>query len=83
MLTGRAVVSVCAEMCVLKMSADPSARGNFSLRRIEKSWDLLFLSYFSCSLTLKFEKVKLEEVNWRILFILLDIWDLFGKVGSQ
>lgn len=32
----------CAEGCVLKMSADPSARGNFSLRRIERSWDLLF-----------------------------------------
>lgn len=49
-------VSICAERCVLKMSADPNARGNFSLRGTEKSWDLLFLSYLTCSLTLKFEK---------------------------
>lgn len=49
-------VSVGAERCVLKMSADPNARGNFPLSRVEKSWDLLFLSYLSSSLTLKLEK---------------------------
>lgn len=87
LLTRRAVgfisyISLCwEEVCVENVCWSQCKK--FSLRRIEKSQGLLFLSYPSCSLTLKLEKVKHKEVNWRIFCILLGIWDIFGKVRSQ